>query len=129
MNFSANLFVYCMSTSQSDLVSTSNSASNLFTPLSMLHLNCYLIHQHNKKYRYQEIKQKEQSELEIQKTRQLHELRRHKWQDNIRCSRRISISCSACGTRHDVFYVVSRNETYSWQQYQYTFISIQNMPI
>jgi len=31
--------------------------------------------------------------------------------------RRVSISCSACGTRHDILYVVSRNETYSWQQY------------
>jgi len=31
----------------------------------------------------------------------------------IRCSGRVSISCSACGTRHDVPYVVSRNETFS----------------
>jgi len=30
---------------------------------------------------------------------------------------RVSISCSACGSRHDVPYVVSTNEMYSWQQY------------
>jgi len=35
----------------------------------------------------------------------------------IRCSGRITISCSACDTRHYVPYVLSRNETYSWQQY------------
>jgi len=32
---------------------------------------------------------------------------------DIRCSGRVSISYSACGTRHDVPYVVSRNETHS----------------
>jgi len=32
----------------------------------------------SKKYRYQAIKQKEQSKLKIQKTRQSHEIRRHK---------------------------------------------------
>jgi len=37
-----------------------------------------------------------------------------KWNQALR---KVSISCSACGTRHDVPYVVSRNETYSWQQY------------
>jgi len=37
----------------------------------------------SKKYRYQTIKQKEQSKLKIQKTRLSHEIRRHKWQDNM----------------------------------------------
>jgi len=32
-----------------------------------------------KKYRYQAVKQKEQSKLKIQKTRLQHEIRRHKW--------------------------------------------------
>jgi len=32
----------------------------------------------NKKYRYQEMKQKEQSKLKIQKTRLSHKIRRHK---------------------------------------------------
>jgi len=32
----------------------------------------------------------------------------------IRCSGRVSFSCSACGTRHDVPDVVSMNETYLW---------------
>jgi len=40
-----------------------------------------------------------------------------KTRGEIRCSGRVSISCSSCVTRHDVPYVVSRNETYSWQQY------------
>jgi len=40
-----------------------------------------------------------------------------KTRGEIRCSGRVSISWSACGTRHNVPYVVSRNETYSWQQY------------
>jgi len=35
----------------------------------------------------------------------------------IMCFGRVCISCSACGTRHDVPYVASRNETSSWQQY------------
>jgi len=33
-------------------------------------------------------------------------------QSEIRCFGRVSIPCSSCGTRHDVPYVVSRNETY-----------------
>jgi len=33
-----------------------------------------------------------------------------------RCSGRVSISCSACGTRHDVRCIVFRNEKHSWQQ-------------
>jgi len=37
----------------------------------------------SKKYRYQAIKHKEQSELKIQKTRLSHDIRRHRWQDNI----------------------------------------------
>jgi len=53
-------------------------------------------------------------------------MRRHKWQDNMnlyenqrwnQMLRKGSKSFSACGTRHDVPYVVSRHETYSWQQY------------
>jgi len=40
-----------------------------------------------------------------------------KTRGEIRRSGKVSISCSAWGTRHDVPYVVSRNETYSWQQY------------
>jgi len=35
-----------------------------------------------------------------------------KTRGEIRCSGRVSISCSVCGTRHDVPYVVSRNKTY-----------------
>jgi len=35
----------------------------------------------SKKYRYQAIKQKEQSKLKIQKTRLQQEIRRHKWQN------------------------------------------------
>jgi len=42
----------------------------------------------------------------------------------IRCSGRVSISCTACGTRHNIPYVVSRNETYSWQQYHCLQISL-----
>jgi len=34
-----------------------------------------------------------------------------KTRGEIRCSGRVSISCFACGIRHDVPYVVSRNET------------------
>jgi len=37
----------------------------------------------SKKYRYQAIKQKEQSKFKIQKTRLSHETMRHKWQDNM----------------------------------------------
>jgi len=37
----------------------------------------------SKKHRYQAIKQKEQSKLKIQMTTQLHEIRRHKWQDTM----------------------------------------------
>jgi len=44
----------------------------------------------------------------------------------IRCSGRVSISCYACGTRYNVPYVVSRNETYSWQQYHYLQMSLVN---
>jgi len=36
-----------------------------------------------------------------------------KTRGEIRCSEMVSISCSACGTRHDVPYVVSMNETSS----------------
>jgi len=35
-----------------------------------------------------------------------------KTRDETRSSGRVSIYCSACGTRHDVPYVVSRNESY-----------------
>jgi len=31
---------------------------------------------------------------------------------------KVSISCSACGTRNDLPYVASRKETYLWQQHQ-----------
>jgi len=79
----------------------------------------------SKKYRYQAIKQKEQSKLKIQKTKLSHELRRHKWQCEIWWSRRVSISCSACGIRHDIPYVVSRNETYSWQKYHGLQMSLE----
>jgi len=37
----------------------------------------------SKKYKYQVIKQKEQSKLKIQKTRLSYETRRHKWQENM----------------------------------------------
>jgi len=37
----------------------------------------------SKKYRYNAIKRKEQSKVKIQKTRQLQEIKRHKWQENM----------------------------------------------
>jgi len=40
-----------------------------------------------------------------------------KTRGEIMCSGRIFFTCSACGTRHDIPNVESRNETYSWQQY------------
>jgi len=41
------------------------------------------INKESKKYRNQAIKQKEQLKLKIQKIRLSHEIRKHKWQDNM----------------------------------------------
>jgi len=50
-----------------------------------------------------------------------------KTRGEIRCSGRESIHCSSCDTRHDVPYVASRNETYSWQQYNGLQLSLAMM--
>jgi len=47
-----------------------------------------------------------------------------KTRGEIRCCGRVSISCFACGIRCDVPYVVSRNETYSLQQYHGLHVSL-----
>jgi len=76
----------------------------------------------SKKYRYKAIKHKEQSKLKIQKTRLSHEIRRHKWQDNVNLYEnqgwnQVVRKGKHFLLRHDVPCVVSRNKTYTWQQY------------